>query len=216
VLASQLDASKARYEKSAQELASTAAALEEIHAKNEQLRKFMLVNFSRSDFHYVDPASIVVPAEEPVANVLVEKALTAVANVAVDVAEEADAVEEVGAATPGKGPWWKFWGKKETLPREPSIDLTTYKRALNAMDEKASAKEAMRLMNAQMAGAPVEVLAKHLIEDALATEDALMVKWVSAGVVKGAGDQKDVVEEIIADSVEGTPYKGAVAQLLGL
>lgn len=186
--------------------------LAELKAKNDKLREFMLAKYSGVDFAAVDAnsgAEVLGEVDLPV--IEVKKASS---YVAMDAPVVAPVAEEVDA--PVKSKRWSFWGKKADKNAESSVELGVFESALVDHDEKAAAKEAMRLMQGQAQGAAVTSMSKQLMGAAIATEDERMVKWVSVGVIKGADKGPSAAKAAVVECVSGTPYENAVVQMLNL
>lgn len=207
-----------RFKELKDELAEQTAGLK---TENEELRKFMVTYYSDVSFAAKD-AEAKAQAEAEAAEM--EKAATVVVTKAPEAVVEAEAPAEVAAeesaemveaeAAPAKKSWWKFWGKKTVEAPEYTFDLAAYKAALGQMDEQGAAQEALALVSEQTDGSAIAALGTQLMNEAVATEDLGMVKWVTAGIVKGAGKQQDVAKDAVVASLEGTPYKDAVVELL--
>lgn len=199
---------------------SADAELSAAQEKNDQLRQFMFENYNSAEFLSEDVPDVIVkkapevnvasPVDVPVASVEVDELDVPVAEVLED--------EPVA---PVQKKWWHFFGKKDQKvasvdvePTTSAFELGVYQNALNIMDEKAAAKEAMRLMSEQSDDSLSVALGEQLVQAALATEDERIVKWVSTGVIKGAGPQAAVVKSVVLDLVSGTPFNDSVTSLL--
>ncbi|MFC1467225.1 hypothetical protein ACFLQY_00830 [Verrucomicrobiota bacterium] len=100
-----------------------------------------------------------------------------------------------------------------------AASMDTYNDALAGGNAKASAVEAMQILEGQSlnGGASAEEVmkvAEQLMTGAVATGDERAVKWVSAAILKGAGEKNfDAAELGIRVVVEGSRYQEQVSQV---
>lgn len=100
-----------------------------------------------------------------------------------------------------------------------AASMDVYHQALAGGNAKATAVEAMRLLEEQSlsggaSAGEVMQIAEQLMTGAVATGDERMVKWVSAAILKGAGEKNFNAAELgIRVVVEGSRYQMTVSQI---
>ena len=100
-----------------------------------------------------------------------------------------------------------------------AASMDVYHEALAGGNAKASAIEAMQLleeqsMNGGASAEEVMQIAEQLMTGAVATGDERMVKWVSAAILKGAGEKNFTAAELgIRVVVEGSRHQMPVSQI---
>lgn len=107
-----------------------------------------------------------------------------------------------------------------TLGTVNAASMDSYNAALSEGNAKASAFEAMQLLQEQSlnggaSAAEVMKTAEQLMTGAVASGDEHVVKWVSAAILKGAGEENFNAAELgIRVVVDGSRYHAPVAQVI--
>jgi hypothetical protein len=113
-----------------------------------------------------------------------------------------------------------FSGLLFSVDQASAASLDAYHDSLATGDSRASAMEAMRLMKelSVNGGVPAEEVmqtAEQLMTAVVASGDDRSVRWVSAGIIKGAGaDHFNAAELGMRVVVEGSRYQAQIAQVV--